>query len=250
MANTKMKTCKHCGAEIAKNAKVCPQCGGKNKKPIYLRAWFIILAVVIILAAIGGGKNGSSSSTETAKTANVSTGTITNKSTQPKSAAMPDPTPTEDLSVPAEYRAALRKAKTYSDVMFMSKKGIYDQLTSEYGEKFPADAAQYAMDNLDADYNYNALKKAETYSSTMHMSKKGIYDQLTSEYGEQFTPDEAQYAVDHIEADWNLNALEKAKTYREMMDMSNAALHDQLTSAYGEQFTSDEADYAIAHLDD
>lgn len=31
----------------------------------------------------------------------------------------------------------------------MSKKGIYDQLTSEYGEAFPADAAQYAVDNLD-----------------------------------------------------------------------------------------------------
>ncbi len=64
MAKTKMKTCKHCGAEIAKNAKICPQCGGKNKKPIYLRAWFIILVVLIALAAIGAGGSKSGGTTQ------------------------------------------------------------------------------------------------------------------------------------------------------------------------------------------
>lgn len=38
---------------------------------------------------------------------------------------------------PVEYQNALNKAKSYSDMMHMSKQGIYDQLTSEYGEKFP-----------------------------------------------------------------------------------------------------------------
>ncbi len=57
--NDKMTTCKHCGAQIAKAAKICPQCGGKNKKPLFLRPWFIILAVIIVLAVLGGvgGKN-------------------------------------------------------------------------------------------------------------------------------------------------------------------------------------------------
>lgn len=32
--------------------------------------------------------------------------------------------------------------------MSMSKAGIYNQLTSEYGERFSAEAAQYAVDNL------------------------------------------------------------------------------------------------------
>lgn len=58
MAN-KMTICKYCGAEIATSAKACPNCGAKNKKPIYKRAWFIILAIIVILgiggAAIGGG---------------------------------------------------------------------------------------------------------------------------------------------------------------------------------------------------
>lgn len=99
----------------------------------------------------------------------------------------------------AEYSNALKKAESYSRTMHMSKKAIYDQLTSEYGEQFPADAAQYAIDNMTADWNANALAKAKSYQNTMHMSKSAIYDQLISEYGEQFTKEEAQYAIDHLD---------------------------------------------------
>ena len=105
----------------------------------------------------------------------------------------------EEPSVPKEYRNALRSAETYSDMMHISKQGIYDQLTSEYGEKFDAEAAQYAIDNLNADYNENALKCGKNYQETMNMSKDAIYDQLTSEYGEKFTAEEAQYAIDNLD---------------------------------------------------
>lgn len=99
---------------------------------------------------------------------------------------------------PTEYQNALNKAKMYSDTMKMSKQGIYDQLTSEYGEKFPAEAAQYAVDHLQADYNANALAKAKSYQETMSMSSSAIYDQLVSSAGEKFTPEEAQYAIDNL----------------------------------------------------
>ncbi|WP_048758349.1 Ltp family lipoprotein [Corynebacterium vitaeruminis] len=104
----------------------------------------------------------------------------------------------QDEKVPTEYKNALRKAKSYSDLMHMSKAGIYDQLTSEYGEKFSPEAAQYAMDNLEVDWNKNALEKARSYQDSMAMSPDAIYEQLTSEYGEQFTAEEAQYAVDNL----------------------------------------------------
>lgn len=155
-----------------------------------------------------------------------------------------------DASVPREYLSALASAEAYSSLLNMSKKGIYDQLTSEYGDKFTAEAAQYAVDNIKADWNRNALKSAENYSNTMHMSKAGIFDQLVSEYGEQFEESEAQYAIDNIEADWNKNALETAKVYQDTMNMSPAAIYDQLISPYGEQFEESEAQYAIDHLDD
>lgn len=47
----KMIHCKMCGAEIAKNAKTCPKCGGRNQKPIYLRMWFIVLMIVALAFA-------------------------------------------------------------------------------------------------------------------------------------------------------------------------------------------------------
>ncbi len=98
----------------------------------------------------------------------------------------------------AGQKNALKKAESYSSTMHMSKKGIYKQLTSDYGEKFTAEEAQYAVDNMKADWNANALAKAKTYQESMHMSKQKIYEQLTSEYGEKFTAEEAQYAVDNL----------------------------------------------------
>lgn len=98
-----------------------------------------------------------------------------------------------------EQKNALKKAESYASLLHMSKKGIYDQLTSEYGEGFDKESAQYAIDNLEWDWNANALEKAKSYRDTLNMSKKAIYDQLTSSYGEKFTKSEAQYAIDHLD---------------------------------------------------
>lgn len=97
-----------------------------------------------------------------------------------------------------EDKNALAQAEVYSSTMHMSKSRIYRQLTSSYGEGFPPEAAQYAVDHLVADYKANALEKAKDYQTTMNMSKSRIYNQLTSNYGEGFTAEEAQYAVDHL----------------------------------------------------
>ena len=66
-------------------------------------------------------------------------------------------------------------------------------------EGFTAAEAQYAIDNIKADWNANALATAKNYQETMSMSKSAIYKQLISEYGEEFTKDEAQYAIDHLD---------------------------------------------------
>lgn len=97
-----------------------------------------------------------------------------------------------------EDKNALVKAESYSSMMHMSKAAIYDQLTSSYGEGFPAESAQYTVDHLVADYKANALEKAKDYQTSMNMSRSAIYEQLTSSYGEKFTAEEAQYAVDHL----------------------------------------------------
>ncbi|MDO5754502.1 Ltp family lipoprotein [Arthrobacter sp.] len=106
--------------------------------------------------------------------------------------------PKAEPAVPVEFRSALKKAQTYSDMMHMSKVGLYEQLTSEYGEKFSPEAGQYAVDNVKADFKVNALEKAKNYQETMAMSPEGIRDQLVSEYGEKFTPEEADYAIQNL----------------------------------------------------
>ncbi|KQM26204.1 hypothetical protein ASL10_10110 [Frigoribacterium sp. Leaf8] len=101
-------------------------------------------------------------------------------------------------AVPVEYASALIQAESYSSMLNMSKAGIYDQLVSEYGGQFTPEAAQYAIDTIQADWNANALAKAKSYQETMAMSPEAIRDQLTSEYGEKFTPEEADYAVQNL----------------------------------------------------
>lgn len=100
--------------------------------------------------------------------------------------------------IPREYVSALIKGQEYADKMYMSKKAIYNQLTSDSGEKFSSDAANYAIANIKANWNKNALQKAKDYQEEQNMSPDAIYDQLTSDSGEQFTPDEANYAIQHL----------------------------------------------------
>lgn len=104
-----------------------------------------------------------------------------------------------DEPVSQEFLNALSKAEIYSSLMHMFKNGLYEQLTSEYGENFPPEAAQYAIDHLQVDYKENALLKAKDYYTQMGMSKEAIRDQLTSEYGEGFTQEEADYAIDNLD---------------------------------------------------
>ena len=164
-----------------------------QKKPFYKRVWFIVLAAIVIIVVFSNMSNSSESTKTTptngSQTTNTTNTTATNDSQVSSS---------EKPKVSAEFSAASAKAKSYSDVMYMSKAKIYEQLTSDAGEKFPTDAAQYAVDNLNADYNKNALEKAKSYQKTMNMSTEAIRDQLTSAAGEQFTPEEANYAIQHL----------------------------------------------------
>ena len=55
----------------------------------------------------------------------------------------------EKDNIPKEYQSALKKADTYANKMNLSKKGLYEQLTSDAGEKFTEEEAQYAINNLE-----------------------------------------------------------------------------------------------------
>lgn len=157
--------------------------------------WFVrhkvltVIGVIVLLAIIGGASGGNKSGTSTSNS---------NSAASTASKTEPAATETKQPAVPAEYKSALAQAGTYANTLHLSKKGLYDQLVSEYGGKFKPEAAQYAIDNVKADWNANALAQAKTYQNDLHLSPAGVHDQLVSENGGKFTVSEADYAIAHL----------------------------------------------------
>ena len=153
----------------------------------------IVTALIVVMAIFSNGSE-ESKNVETKDTnAEVETVVETKDANVEKETTKTDKA--ED-NVPTEYKNALKRAKSYDKTSHMSKQGLYDQLTSEF-EQFTPEAAQYAIDNVNADWKENALKTAKSYQEHADMSTGAIYDQLISEF-EQFTPEEAQYAIDNL----------------------------------------------------
>lgn len=116
----------------------------------------------------------------------------------PPAPALAETQPATGTSVPREHEQALKSAESYLRYSHFSYDGLYKQLTSEYGEGFTPDAAQYAVDNVDVDWNAEAVEAAESYLEYSPFSRQGLLDQLVSEYGEGFTPEQAEYAVSQV----------------------------------------------------
>ena len=231
----KTKICKNCGKEIDKSAKICPECNTKQSLKTW-QIILIVLGVFLVIGIIFGESDDSTTSTSnnssknkvkvadfsTMTKADIDTWCDENKVKCTIKDEYSDNVEKDQFisqSVDAnkniyendnitiifslgkkpttEQKNALAKAESYSDLMHMSKQGIYKQLTSSV-EGFSAEDAQYAIDNLEADYKVNALEKAKSYQETMNMSKNAIYNQLTSSV-EGFTDEEAQYAIDNLE---------------------------------------------------
>ena len=151
------------------------------------KIWTAVIAVILIAAIAGSGDK-----SKTTSSANK------NAATPAKQQSPAPVAKTEEPKVPAEYKSALVQATSYSHTLYMSKQGVYDQLVSPYGGQFKPEAAQYAIDNVKADWNANALQKAKEYQKTESLSPAAIHDQLVSAAGEKFTEAEADYAIQHL----------------------------------------------------
>ena len=122
-----------------------------EKKPFSKKRLFLLIVIIAVFAILIG----MSTDTDTNNTSTSSNVATTNNTKEEKEVEQKEEKPSASI----EELNALAKAKVYSDTMYMSKAKIYDQLTSDYGEGFDKKSAQYAIDNLEADYKYNALQK-------------------------------------------------------------------------------------------
>lgn len=173
---------------------------------------------------------------------------------EPTPEATPDPT--DEFS--AEQKNAYKAALNYLEYSGFSKAGLVDQLSSEYGDKYPVEVAEFAVQYLEdndlVDWQAEAIESAQSYLELSGFSRTGLIDQLSSEYGDKYTAEEAAAAVQHLEdnslVDWKEEAVQSAQSYLEYSEFSREGLIDQLTSEYGDKFTAEEAEYALSQVYD
>ena len=104
-----------------------------------------ILGAVVLLTVFAsfGGDDNTKPATDTTESSGPEDSADTPAPASPAQEEKP-----AEADVPREYKNALRSAERYLDFSAFSYQGLYDQLTSKYGDKFPPEAAQYAIDNL------------------------------------------------------------------------------------------------------
>ncbi len=177
--SSKIIKCKSCGNDVSSNAKSCPNCGEKNKKPLFKKWWFWLIIALIVIFAFGssGESNNESESTTISETALSSENEVEKETTS---------------AVSLGKLNALGSAKTYLWTMAFSYSGLIKQLEFE---GYTNEEAVYAADNCGADWNEQAAKSAKQYLNTMSFSRSGLIEQLEFE---GFTHEQAVYGAEAV----------------------------------------------------
>lgn len=98
----------------------------------------------------------------------------------------------EEQRKATEYANVVNTAKNYLSFMAFSRKGLIDQLVYE---GYSQESAEYAVDNIGADWNQQCAKVAKNYLDYMSFSRDGLYQQLAYE---GFTDEQIQYGLSQV----------------------------------------------------
>lgn len=98
----------------------------------------------------------------------------------------------EEQRKATEYANVVKTAKNYLSFMAFSRKGLIDQLVYE---GYSQESAEYAVDNIGADWNQQCANKAKDYLEFMSFSRDGLYQQLAYE---GFTDEQIQYGLSQV----------------------------------------------------
>ena len=103
--------------------------------------------------------------------------------------------PTWAQSLTNPQKNAVRSAEQYLSIQGFSRKGLIDQLSSEFGDGYSVADATVAVDSLRNDWNKEAVKSAKQYLSIQGFSCNGLIKQLSSDYGDKYTKAQATYGA-------------------------------------------------------
>jgi hypothetical protein len=115
------------------------------------------------------------------------------KTPEPTKSPEPIATPVavqESVSETSSQRNAVRKAKDYLDYTAFSRQGLIKQLIFD---KYNEADAEYAVDQIGADWNEQAVKTAISYLDYSAFSKQELIKQLEFD---GYTSEQAIYGVD------------------------------------------------------
>jgi len=79
-----------------------------------------------------------------------------------------------------------------------SEQGLLNQLTSSAGDGFTEAQAEYAINNLNPDWDAQAVEAAKGYMQMGGFSRASLIQQLTSSAGNGFTEAQAEYAAGQV----------------------------------------------------
>lgn len=79
-----------------------------------------------------------------------------------------------------------------------SEQGLLQQLTSSAGAGFTEAQAEYAINNLNPNWDQQAVEAAKGYLQLGGFSQASLLQQLTSSAGGGFTQAQAEYAVNQV----------------------------------------------------
>lgn len=101
----------------------------------------------------------------------------------------------EQRSLTAVQKNAVRSATNYLRMAGFSRAGLIQQLSSDAGDGYSVADATIAVDSLDVDWNENAVRSAKQYLKMSGFSCRGLIQQLSSSSGEQYTIKQATYGA-------------------------------------------------------
>lgn len=107
-------------------------------------------------------------------------------------------------NVPEEYKKALETAQKHVDYSHgYSKHSLYNMLTNkDYGDKFSAEAADYAVKNVKADWKENAYYNAKTYKEYGEKSNAEIERYMRNVDSNKFSDKEIDYAIEKLNREY------------------------------------------------
>ena len=95
-----------------------------------------------------------------------------------------------------DYNAAVAKAEQEMQAHHRSKERLAAWLTTHDGGNFSEEAARYAADTVDVDWEARAVAIAANYINILEMTPEAAFGQMTAEAGDRIDQDMARRAID------------------------------------------------------